>query len=611
VSSVVVIKTQSMPTPVSVMRDCALEIDASDLRQWQQIAQPHPDDQRRFRPPSDRAAPPAPPPPPPDDMPGRPRYDAARPQPGLGPQAAEVILRLGIDFESIPDISAFAEEVRADVANAARLDRSRVSVLNMRAGSTIVELAVEGDNNRSGLSIARSLKQQAADPASPLRAGQHTKRTLDVMIPADILPRASGGGAPAGAAAGRPMQGYIDGQGVFRSRGATSPAPDRTQLQAPIFTTNELALSAGFAPTPQQNAGPRPRQAGRPQRGGGGGGGAQQNYAGYQQLLRPVSPAGVIGGGGGRRSQRAPFAMVQVAVNPQGMHPSILSALKQNVGSPPGPAPVNAGPFGGYYAAFGGGSVGGSVVSYGGSSAGGSVVGGGSVFGGGGSVFGDQYPFRLHSSAGALSEFAQQQRPMWGQMQTVQQFGAGGGGMAPMFRDQVQALAGRGQFQGGQAYAMPSFSGPAFAPISAPMPLQMRAMQPNFRIQQQGMSPPRQPMMMQMQAPAAPLMPFQTQVVPSQPQRMQTVQVQQVPMMQMQPQMVQMQPQMMQMQPQMVQMQPQRMQMQPQMVQMQPQMLQMQPQMQMQMQPQMVQQQPQMIQMMQQQQPAIQGVWGY
>jgi hypothetical protein len=609
VSSVVVIKTQSMPTPVSVMRDCALEIDASDLRQWQQLAQPRADDQRRFRPPSERVPAAAPPPPPPEDGPGRPRYDAARPQSGLTPQAAEVILRLDIDFESIPDIPAFAEEVRADVANAARLDRSRVAVLNMRAGSTIVELTVDGDGGRSALSIARALKQQAADPASPLRAGQHTKRTLDVMIPADILPRAPGGGAPSGGAPGRPnMQGYIDSQGVFRSRGATSPAPDRTQLQAPIFTTNELALSAGFAPTPKQNAGPRPRQAGRPQRGGGGGPvAAQQNYTGYQALLRPVSPAGTIGGGGGRRSQRAPFAMVQVAVNPQGMHPSILSALKQNVGSPPGPAPVNAGPFGGYYAAFGGGSVGGSVVSYGGSSAGGSVVGGGSVFGGG-SVYGDQYPFRLHSSAGALPEFAQQQRPMWGQMQAVQQFGASGGGMAPVFRDQVQAFAGRGQFQGGQGYAMQAFSGPTFAPISAPLPLQMRAMQPNFRFQQQGMSPPRQPIMMQMQAPAAPLMPFQTQVV--QPQRMQTMQMQQVPMMHMQPQMVQQQSSMMQ--PQMMQMQPQMMQMQPQMMQMQPQMqMQIQPQinMHMHMQPQIVQQQPQMIQMIQQ--PAIQGVWGY
>jgi hypothetical protein len=634
----VLIKTQGVPAPVPVTRDCALEIDASDLRQWQQIAQPRADDPLRPRAPPERAPPPS------EEPHGRPRPDVARLSPRAGPQAAEMILRLDIDFESIPDVTAFAEEVRADVARAARLDRSRVAVVGLRAGSAVVELSVEGDGGRSALAIVRGLKRQAADPASPLRAGRHTRRTLDVIIPADMHARASGGGGPGGGGPGgggpgkpgrRDMQGFIDSRGVFRLAAASPSSLD----QAPIFTTKELALAAGFGA--QRN-------------------GAQgsDGYAECQALLGPVGPAGAAGG-----LRRAPLAMVQVAVNPQGMHPSILSALKHSIGSPPGAARAVAGPFGGDYAAFGGGLFRGSAASesYGGSTrtAGGSPAGGGyggvSGFGGsGGTAIGEHGdPFRLHPSPVTLPGYSQEQPILWGQMPQHWQLGGvqqqqqpleqmptapqlGGvplGGVPPTFRGEVQARAGPGQFQGVpdyQGYAMHAFPG----------------------LHPQGMSPPTQPMMMQ--APGALPMPYH---VPLQ-QHMQTFQMQPPPMMHFpvqprvvqppQPPMVQvqMQPPMvqMQMQPPMVQMQKQppmvHMQMQPRAMPMnhpmvpmhvQPHMMQRMPPMQVQMQPRMMQAQPPppqmqaqrivqhpvaprhapMVQMMPHQQPVSQGVWGY
>jgi hypothetical protein len=96
----------------------------------------------------------------------------------------EFELRLDAALAAIPDLAAFAVEVERDVARAAGVAASRVSALAVRAGSVVVDMALlpapADPTGQEALAAVRDLEEQARDPASQLRQGLHTARTLSL-----------------------------------------------------------------------------------------------------------------------------------------------------------------------------------------------------------------------------------------------------------------------------------------------------------------------------------------------------------------------------------------------------------------------------------------------
>jgi hypothetical protein len=103
-----------------------------------------------------------------------------------GHRAAEATptatLRLDINFDAIKDRAQFFEEVKQDLSKASKLKPEQIRILDLRAGSTIVEFSVPDTQSRSASDILNDLKQQLKHPGSPLMTGKHTKKALDMTV---------------------------------------------------------------------------------------------------------------------------------------------------------------------------------------------------------------------------------------------------------------------------------------------------------------------------------------------------------------------------------------------------------------------------------------------
>lgn len=96
--------------------------------------------------------------------------------------APTATLRLDINFDAIKDRAQFFEEVQSDLARAAGLRPEQIRILDLRAGSTVVEFSVPDTQSRSAVDILDDLKQQVKQPGSALMTGRHTRRALEMAV---------------------------------------------------------------------------------------------------------------------------------------------------------------------------------------------------------------------------------------------------------------------------------------------------------------------------------------------------------------------------------------------------------------------------------------------
>lgn len=98
------------------------------------------------------------------------------------PTVPTATISLDIDFYSIKDRRRFGEDVQSDIYFAAQLDPEDVRILDIRAGSTIVDFTVADKPGRRADAILQDLKQQLKEPNSRLRRGAVTRSALDMAV---------------------------------------------------------------------------------------------------------------------------------------------------------------------------------------------------------------------------------------------------------------------------------------------------------------------------------------------------------------------------------------------------------------------------------------------
>ena len=107
-------------------------------------------------------------------------------------QQPTATLKLDINFDAIKDRAQFFEEVQSDLSHAANLRPEQVRILDLRAGSTVVDFSVPNVAGRNAGDILQDLKKQLKQPGSALMRGKHTRRSMEMTVhqaqPAPLAP---------------------------------------------------------------------------------------------------------------------------------------------------------------------------------------------------------------------------------------------------------------------------------------------------------------------------------------------------------------------------------------------------------------------------------------